>query len=137
MGLEVDSRHQRVVWILAQYGLRDVVHNWIVHITHLPDPAAGERGLQPVCLAGRLDGGIVAGCRSATQSGVFRKVPGWVAATCAAICVFFIGIRFGWLGPHLTQQSLGLKLDKWQIGLLRHEPVIAFTRCGCWGENTS
>src|ERR1039458_5331599 len=27
-----------LIWILAQFGLRDVVHNSIVHITHLPIP---------------------------------------------------------------------------------------------------
>ena len=26
------------VWLLAQFGLRDLVHNWIVHFTHLPIP---------------------------------------------------------------------------------------------------
>src|SRR5215469_11345266 len=27
-----------MVWLMAQYGLRDLVHNWIVHVTHLPIP---------------------------------------------------------------------------------------------------
>lgn len=27
-----------VVWALAQFGLRDLVHNWIVHLTHLQIP---------------------------------------------------------------------------------------------------
>ena len=48
-------------------------------------------------------------------------IPAWLAATAAVACLFFIGIRFDWLGPHLTQQALGLKLDKWQIGPLRGE----------------
>ena len=27
-----------LVWLLAQYGLRDLVHNWVVHLTHLNIP---------------------------------------------------------------------------------------------------
>jgi hypothetical protein len=78
--------------------------------------------------------GLWLGARSATQTEVFSKVPGWLAATAAAACVFFVGIRFSWLGPHLTSQALGLKLDKWQIGPLRVINLVAFTIVVYWAR---
>ena len=78
--------------------------------------------------------GLWLGAKSATQTEVFRRVPGWVAGLAAAGCIFFIGIRFGWLGPHLTQQALGLKLDKWQIGPLRVLNLVAFTTVVYWAR---
>jgi hypothetical protein len=48
------------------------------------------------------------------------------------VCLFFIGVRHGLLGPHLTQQSLGMKLDKWQIGPLRVINLITFTVVFYW-----
>ncbi len=48
--------------------------------------------------------------------------------------MFFIAIRFNWLGPHLTQQALGLKLDKWQIGPLRVINLVAFTTVVYWAR---
>ena len=47
------------------------------------------------------------------------QVPGYAVALCGAVCVFFFEVRHGWLGPHLTQQTLGIRVDKWQIGPLR------------------
>jgi hypothetical protein len=44
----------------------------------------------------------------------------------AAICIFFMGIRHDWFGPHLSQQTFGLLLDKWQIGSLRLLNLSAF-----------
>jgi len=44
----------------------------------------------------------------------------------------FIGIRHEWLGPHLTQQALGMKLDKWQIGPLRVINLVTFTIVFYW-----
>jgi len=78
--------------------------------------------------------GLWLGAKSATQTEIFRQVPGWLAATAAAACLFFIGIRFSWLGPHLTPQSLSLKLDKWQIGPLRALNLIAFTIIVYWAR---
>ena len=78
--------------------------------------------------------GLWLGAKSATQTEIFRKVPGWLAAVSAGACVFFLGIRFGWWGPHLTQQALGLKLDKWQIGPLRVINLVAFTTVVYWAR---
>ena len=105
-----------------------------MHITHLKIPLQESGAFNLFAWQGVWTVGLWLGARSATQSEVFRKVPGWVAATCAVICVFFIGIRFGWLGPHLTQQALGLKLDKWQIGPFRAMNLIAFTVVIYWAR---
>jgi hypothetical protein len=63
---------------------------------------------------------------------LFRKVPAWAVATAGAACLFFIGIRYGWLGPRLTIQALGLQLDKWQIGPLRLLNLISFMVVVYW-----
>jgi hypothetical protein len=41
-------------------------------------------------------------------------------------------VRHGWLGPFLTQDSLGLQLDKWQIGPLRVLNLAAFLVICYW-----
>jgi hypothetical protein len=53
-------------------------------------------------------------------------------AVSAAACLLFIGIRHGWLGTHLTQQALGMQLDKWQLGPLRVVNLITFTVVVYW-----
>jgi hypothetical protein len=52
----------------------------------------------------------------------------------AAVCVFFLGVRHDWLGPHLTQEVLGLSLDKWQIGPLRMINLFAFSCLVYWSR---
>jgi hypothetical protein len=121
-----------LIWILAQYGLRDLVHNWIVSVTHLKIPLQESGAFNLFAWQGVWAVGLWLGAKSATQTEIFRKVPGWLAATSAAACLFFIGIRFGWLGPQLTPAALGLKLDKWQIGPLRAINLVAFTIVVYW-----
>jgi hypothetical protein len=123
-----------LIWLMAQYGLRDVVHAWVVQVTHLNIPLQETGAFNLFAWQGVWVVGLWLGARSATQTEVFRKVPGWLAALSAAACLFFIGIRFGWLGPHLTQQALGLKLDKWQIGPLRVINLVAFTTVIYWAR---
>jgi hypothetical protein len=122
------------VWLLAQFGVRDVVHGWVVHLTHLKIPLQESGAFNLFAWQGVWIVGLWLGARSATQTEVFRRVPGWLAAVSAGACIFFIAVRFGWLGPHLTQQSLGLKLDKWQIGPLRVLNLIAFTTVVYWAR---
>jgi len=121
-----------VVWLLAQFGLRDVVHNWIVHITHLNIPlqetgAFNLFGWQFLWIVG-----LWLGARSATEVRAFPRIPAWVAAGTAAICLFFVGVRFAWFGPHLTPQSFGFLLDKWQVGPLRIVNLTAFAIFCYW-----
>jgi hypothetical protein len=123
-----------LVWLLAQYGLRDVVHNWVVHITHLNIPLQETGAFNLFAWQGLWIVGLWLGAKSATQTEIFRRVPGWLAGLAGTACVFFIAVRFNWLGPHLTQQALGLKLDKWQIGPLRVINLVAFTTVVYWAR---
>lgn len=116
-----------LVWILAQFGLRDLVHNWIVHITHLPIPLQESGAFNLFAWQAVWAVGMWLGARGAMATKPEWKIPGWVAASAGAVCLFFIGVRFGWLGPHLTAQTLGVKVDKWQIGPLRVINLVAFT----------
>ena len=123
-----------LVWLLAQYGLRDVAHNWVVHVTHLNIPLQETGAFNLFAWQGVWIVGLWLGAKSATQTEIFRKVPGWLATLAGVACVFFLGIRFAWWGPHLTQPALGLKLDKWQIGPLRVINLMAFTTVVYWAR---
>lgn len=118
-----------VVWLLAQFGLRDVVHGWIVQITHLPIPLQESGAFNLFAWQAVWVVGMWLGAKSAVGDVPLNRIPGWVAGVAGAVCVFFIGVRFGWFGPGLTPQTLGVKLDKWQIGPLRVLNLVAFTIC--------
>ena len=120
------------VWLLAQFGVRDLVHNWIVHVTHLQIPLQESGAFNLFAWQAVWTVGLWLGVRSAMHEAVFRKIPGWLTATSCGVCALFVGVRWGWLGPHLTQQALGLQLDKWQIGPLRIVNLIAFLIVVYW-----
>jgi hypothetical protein len=120
------------LWLLAQFGLRDLVHNWIVHLTHLQIPLQETGAFNLFAWQAIWAVGCWIGARSALQEPVWGDPPGWLAALSCALCLFFIGIRWGWLGPHLTQQALGIQLDKWQIGPLRVINLITFSIVVYW-----
>jgi hypothetical protein len=117
------------VWLLAQFGLRDLVHNWIVYVTHLHIPLQETGAFNLFAWQAVWAVGLWLGATSAMRTVPLNKIPGWMTALAGAVCAFFIGVRFGWFGPHLTPQSLGVNLDKWQIGPLRVLNLIAFTVC--------
>ena len=121
-----------LVWLLAQFGLRDLVHNWVVSFTHLRIPLQETGAFNLFAWQAIWTVGLWLGAKSATDSTPLKKMPGWVAGVSAAVCLFFIGIRHGWLGPHLTQQALGIQLDKWQIGPLRVVNLVTFTIVLYW-----
>src|ERR1700757_2129560 len=121
-----------LVWLMAQFGLRDVVHNFIVHLTHLPIPLQETGAFNLFSWQGVWIAGLWLGAVSATGEVPLRKIPGWVVGLSCAVCLFFVGVRHGWLGPHLTQEALGIKLDKWRIGPLRVVNLITFTIVGYW-----
>jgi hypothetical protein len=121
-----------LVWLLAQVGLRDLVHNLIVRVTHLPIPLQETGAFNLFAWQAVWVAGLWLGAKSATEAMPLKKVPAWAVAASCAVCLFFIGIRHGWLGPHLTQQALGIQLDKWQIGPLRVVNLITFTIVGYW-----
>jgi hypothetical protein len=116
-----------LVWLFAQYGLRDVVHDWIVRITHLQIPLQETGAFNLFAWQLVWVTGLWIGARSVEGHSPFYKLPRWVFWVSVASCLFFIGIRHGWLGPHLTQSALGLQLDKWQLGPMRVVNLIAFT----------
>jgi hypothetical protein len=120
------------VWVFAQFGLRDYVHNFIVHATHLKIPLQETGAFNLFAWQAVWIAGLWLGSESVMAENPLDKVSGAAAAACAAICLFFIGIRHSLLGPHLTQQALGLKLDKWQIGPLRVINLVAFTVVVYW-----
>jgi len=121
-----------VFWLFAQFGLRDLVHNIIVHVTHLPIPLQETGAFNLFAWQAIWIVGLWLGAKSAMGDMPLRRIPGYVIALCALVCLFFIGIRHEWLGPHLTQQALGMKLDKWQIGPLRVINLVTFTIVFYW-----
>jgi hypothetical protein len=120
------------VWLMAQFGLRDLVHNWIVHITHLRIPLQETGAFNLFAWQALWVVGVWLGSRSALHEATFRRIPAWVASLSVLACVFFIGVRWGWFGPHLTQDALSTQLDKWQIGPLRVINLAAFSIAIYW-----
>ena len=121
-----------VFWLAAQFGLRDVVHNIIVQVTHLPIPLQETGAFNLFAWQAVWIVGLWLGAKSAEDDVPLKRIPGYVVAVCALVCLFFIGVRHEWLGPHLTQQALGMKLDKWQIGPLRVINLVTFTIVFYW-----
>ena len=123
-----------LVWLLAQFGLRDVVHDWVVRITHLPIPLQESGAFNLFAWQGVWIVGMWLGARSAMGDVPLKRIPGWVAAAACAVCIFFVGVRFGWFGANLTPQTLGMKVDKWQIGPLRVLNLVCFTVVAYWAR---
>jgi hypothetical protein len=123
-----------VVWLLAQLGLRTWMHSLVVHATglHIPLQETGAFNLfawQAIWVLA-----LWLGSRSAQGANPFSKLPGYVYPIAGAVCLFFLGVRHDWLGPHLTQEALGLSLDKWQIGPLRVLNLFAFSCMVYWSR---
>lgn len=121
-----------LVWILAQLGMRTVVHNWVVDVTHLRIPLQETGAFNLFAWQAVWTVGLWIGAKTAVERAPFPEVPRRMAAAAAATCLFFVGIRYGWLGPHLTTQALTMQLDKWQIGPLRVVNLIAFAVFFYW-----
>lgn len=114
------------VWIMAQFGLRDTVHNALVAVTHLKIPMQETGSFNLFGWQALWIVGLWLGARSATHSGAVFKTPRWLVWSSLGVCVFFVGVRFSLLGPNLTQQALGMLLDKWRIGPLYALNTVAF-----------
>ncbi len=74
------------------------------------------------------------GAKSAQGANPLSRLPGYVFPLAGAVCLFFLGVRHDWLGPQLTQEALGLSLDKWQIGPLRVLNLFAFACMVYWSR---
>jgi hypothetical protein len=114
------------IWLFAQFGLRTGVHDLVVKTTHLHIPLqeTGAFNLfawQLVWVLGLWFGASIAEGRLSQL-----RLPRPLYLLSAAICIFFMGVRHDWFGPHLSQQTFGLLLDKWQIGSLRLLNLSAF-----------
>jgi hypothetical protein len=121
-----------LVWLLAQFGLRDLAHNAVVSVTHLRIPLQETGAFNLFAWQIVWIGGLWLGAKSAVGAVPLSKIPSWGAAVAAAVCVFFVGVRHSLLGAHLTQQALGIWLDKWQIGALRVLNLLAFMVLFYW-----
>jgi hypothetical protein len=102
-------------WLLAQFGLRDIVHTWVVHITHLQIPLQETGAFNLFAWQMVWIVGLWLGARSAQHDVPLKLVP-----------------RHSWFGQHLTEQALGVLLDKWQIGPLRVLNIAAFLILFYW-----
>jgi hypothetical protein len=120
------------VWLAAQFGLREVVHNFLIQFTHLPIPLQETGAFNLFAWQAVWIAGLWIGVKSAMGETPLRAIPKWAVAVSAVVCVFFIAVRYGWLGPHLVQQSFGLWLDKWQIGPLRVLNIAGFMIVAYW-----
>lgn len=108
-----------LLWVAAQFGLRELVHNVVVDVTHLHIPLQETGAFNLFAWQGVWVVGLWLGAKSMEGEIPLAKIPGFAVAMCGAICTFFFEVRHGWLGPHLTQESLGIQVDKWTIGPMR------------------
>ncbi len=121
-----------LVWLGAQLGLRDWLHGGIVHLTHLQIPVQEGGAFNLLAWQSVWMAGLWLGAKSAAGENPLRRVNGSMAAGALAVCLFFLAVRHGWLGPHLTEATLGFELDKWHIGPLRVINLAAFAVLFYW-----
>jgi hypothetical protein len=120
------------IWVLAQFGLRDYIHGLTVSLTHLKIPLQETGSFNLFAWQAVWTAGLWLGACSAMHAEPLRRIPGWLTAVSCGVCLFFIGVRWNWWGPLLTQQSLGMTLDKWQIGPLRMLNLVSFSMVAYW-----
>ena len=123
------------IWFLAQFGLREYVHGLIVSLTHLNIPLQETGSFNLFAWQAVWVAGLWLGACSAIQDDPFRRIPEWLTAFACAVCIFFVGVRWNWWGPLLSQKSLGMLLDKWQIGSLRMLNLVSFSVVVYWLRN--
>src|SRR3984885_7159274 len=125
-----------LVWLLAQFGLRTWMHSLVVHVTglHIPLQETGAFNLfawQAIWVLA-----LWLGAKSAQGENPLSKLPNYVFPLSAAVCLFFLGVRHDWLGARLTQEPLGLALDKWKSGPLRVLNLFAFSCVVYWSRKS-
>jgi hypothetical protein len=120
------------LWIAAQFGLREAAHSVLVRVTHLPIPIQETGAFNLFAWQGVWIAGLWLGARSVQGRIPLKRIPRYAVAACGLVCVFFFFVRHAWLGPHLTQQTLGIQLDKWNIGPMRVINLAAFVVVCYW-----
>lgn len=121
-----------LIWLSAQFGLREWLHSGIVHVTHLQIPLQETGAFNLLAWQAVWMSGLWLGATSAEGRNPLRHVNGAIATASLGVCLFFLGVRHDWLGPHLTQDALAFTLDKWHIGPLRVLNFVAFTALFYW-----
>lgn len=115
-----------IIWLLAQFGLRAMVQQYVVRVTHLPIPLQQWGAFNLFAWQWVWIMGMWMGARSVEGELPLHSLPKWTSWVAGVICLFFIGVRHDWLGARLTQESLAILVDKWQLGPLRLLNIIAF-----------
>src|ERR1700722_10228868 len=123
-----------IIWLLAQFGLRTWMHSLVVHATGLRIPLQETGAFNLFAWQAIWVLALWLGAKSTQGENPLSKLPGYVFVISGAVCLFFLGVRHDWLGPHLTQEALGLSLDKWQIGPLRVLNLFAFSCMIYWSR---
>jgi hypothetical protein len=122
------------VWLLAQFGLRVWVHDLVVRITTLQIPLQDTGAFNLFAWQMVWVSGLCIGAVSAREGRLLWQPPRFLYQISALICIFFVGVRHNWFGSYLTQQTLGMQLDKWQLGPLRVVNLIAFACVIYWSR---
>jgi hypothetical protein len=115
-----------IIWLLAQFGLRAMVQHYVVSVTHLPIPLQEWGAFNLFAWQWVWIMGMWMGARSVEGELPLHSLPKWTTWIAGGVCVFFLGVRHAWWGARLTQESLGVLLDKWQLGPLRVLNIVAF-----------
>lgn len=122
------------IWVLAQFGLRVLVHDLIVKVTHLPIPLQQTGAFDLFSWQWLWVAGLWIGARSDEGENPLRHIRGGWVVLSAVLCLFFIALRHQWLGPHMTPQAFGYSLDKWRIGPLRMINLVACAGVLYWSR---
>jgi hypothetical protein len=123
-----------VLWLLAQFGLRNWMHFLVVHSLHLKIPLQETGAFNLFAWQAIWVLALWLGAKSAQGENPLSKLPGYIFPLSAAVCLFFLAVRHDWLGVHLTPETMGLALDKWQIGPLRMLNLLAFSCLIYWSR---
>jgi hypothetical protein len=115
-----------LLWLSAQFGMKQEFNLFVDRVTHLHIPIQETGAFNLFAWQSVWVVGLWMGAASAHGSVPLARVPRWVVGVSGLVCVFFIGVRFGWLGPHLNWPAMGLLVDKWQLGPLRVLNLTAF-----------
>ncbi len=120
------------LWLAAQFGLKDAFDHAVNHITRLHIPLQETGAFNMFAWQAVWVVGLWMGAASARGDVPLARAPRWAIAVSGPICLFFLGVRFGWFGPHLNWPAMGLLVDKWQLGPLRVVNLVAFTIFFYW-----
>jgi hypothetical protein len=88
-----------LAWLGAQFGLRDLIHAWVVHLTHLQIPLQETGAFNLFAWQMVWVVGLWLGACSAHHDVPLKLVPRWGVALSAAVCLFFVGVRYQLAGP--------------------------------------